>query len=99
MKISFRPNLIAALRAAHSLVVALLIAGCIYLGVQLYDRFYLPYNLEDTPVTPAAAEAESPASRSVLHAAEQLRLRLATGTASHLPDVFWPTEASTSTAR
>lgn len=96
-KLSFRLNLLTSLRVLHALVAAALIAGCIHLGISLYDQFYLPYNLEDAPVRPSAAAVESPATRSVIGAAEQLELRLASGTADRLPDVFWPGVVPTGT--
>lgn len=97
MKLSLHVNLVTALRVLHGLVGAALVAGCIHLSVKLYEQFYLPYNLQDTPVAPTAAEAESPATRSLLRTADQLRARLATGTATQLPDVFWPGGVPTGT--
>lgn len=99
MKLSLRLNVFTALRLLHALVVAALVAGCIHLGTSLYEQFYLPYNLEDTPITPEAAEAESPAVRGVLRAAEQLQARLETTPAAALADPFWPDGAPTSTRR
>lgn len=100
MKISLRFNLVIALRILHGLVVVALVAGCIHLGVRLYDQFYLPYNLEDTPIVPAASEATSPAVRSLLQTAELLEQRFASTTAPRaVPEVFWPAGAPTSTAR
>lgn len=97
MKLSLHLNLVTALRILHGLVGAALVAGCLHLGVKLYEQFYLPYNLEDTPVAPAAAEAENPATRGLLRTAEHLQQRLATGTAIQVPDVFWPGNVPTGT--
>jgi hypothetical protein len=99
MKLKFHFNPITTLRVLHALVVAALIAGCVYLGVKLYDQFYLPYNLVDTPVTPVIAALESPSTQGVLRTAGMLQQRLASSSTSHLPEVFWPLGVPTSTKR
>jgi len=99
MKLVFHLNPITTLRVLHALVVAALIAGCIYLGIKLYDQFYLPYNLIDAPVTPVIAALESPATQGVLRTAGMLQQRLASSSTNQLPEVFWPAGAPTSTKR
>jgi len=99
MKLEFHLNPITTLRVLHALVVVALIAGCIYLGVKLYDQFYLPYNLIDAPITPVIAALESPATQGVLRTAGMLQQRLTTSTTDHLPEVFWPANTPTSTRR
>ncbi len=98
MKISLRFNLVIALRVLHGLVVVALVAGCIQLGVSLYEQFYLPYNLEDTPIAPTVSEATSPATRALLQTAEELEQRFASSTPRTVPEVFWPAAAPTSTS-
>jgi hypothetical protein len=99
MKLTLHLNVAAATKIIHGLAAAALVAALVRLGITLYSDFYLPYNLDDAPITPDTQVRDDPSAKLILETAKLLNERRATATAAAAPDVFWPPTSTAPAAK
>lgn len=96
-KIALNLSLIKIAKLIHLIIVILIIGGIMLMGRELYENFYLPYALIDTPVIPTVSLNEDPDTKLLNDTAEQLKSRQVKPTSTIINDIFWPKSPANST--